>query len=288
MVLESLLNPIKAEKKPSLMILFGFLAVSVSILLGLWIFRDHVSLVMVFLTVIACVPIMYSTLRYEEIKDTEMNIKESTLLTEHSKALVAFMFLFLGFVLAFVAFYVFLPNNLVTEVFSIQTNTISNINGNMIASSTGHVSSHVTIFTRIFFNNLKVLMFCLLFSFFYGAGAIFILTWNASVIGAYIGSFIRANIAKYASSVGLFKVGAYFKVIFIGFTKLSFHGIPEIMAYFIGGLAGGIISVAVIRHDFSTKKFEKIILDSADLILISIAILFIAAIIEVFVTPAIF
>ena len=154
MVLESLLNPIKAEKKPSLMILFGFLAVSVSILLGLWIFRDHVSLVMVFLTVIACVPIMYSTLRYEEIKDTEMNIKESTLLTEHSKALVAFMFLFLGFVLAFVAFYVFLPNNLVTEVFSIQTNTISNINGNMIASSTGHVSSHVTIFTRIFFNNL--------------------------------------------------------------------------------------------------------------------------------------
>ena len=34
----------------------------------------------------------------------------------------------------------------------------------------------------------------------------------------------------------------------IGMTRYMTHGIFEILAYFIGGLAGGLISVAIIRH----------------------------------------
>ena len=66
------------------------------------------------------------------------------------------------------------------------------------------------------------------------------------------------------------------------------HGIPEIAAYFVAGLAGGIISVAVIRHDFGTKRFKHILFDSLDLIVISIFILLVAAAIEVFITPRLF
>lgn len=74
----------------------------------------------------------------------------------------------------------------------------------------------------------------------------------------------------------------------IGLLRYSLHGVPEILAYFIGGLAGGIISIAVIRHDFGTKKFERILLDSSDLLITAVVVLLIAAIIEVFITPALF
>jgi uncharacterized membrane protein SpoIIM required for sporulation len=66
------------------------------------------------------------------------------------------------------------------------------------------------------------------------------------------------------------------------------HGIPEILAYFIGGLAAGIVSIAVIRHDFKSDKFRHILLDSADLILLSLGVLIVAALIEVFITPVLF
>ncbi len=78
------------------------------------------------------------------------------------------------------------------------------------------------------------------------------------------------------------------KVITIGLFKFTIHGVPEILAYFVAGMAGGIISVAVIKHDFSTRKFEHVVLDSADLILISIGLIVLAALLEVYITPAIF
>ena len=66
------------------------------------------------------------------------------------------------------------------------------------------------------------------------------------------------------------------------------HGVPEILAYFVAGLAGGIISVAVIRHDMKSSNFRKVLLDSIDLIFIAVFLLIIAALLEVFVTPLFF
>jgi uncharacterized membrane protein SpoIIM required for sporulation len=133
-----------------------------------------------------------------------------------------------------------------------------------------------------------VLTFAVLFAFIYGFGAIFILTWNASVISVAIGNFIRTNISNLANTIGFVGIGSYFQVFSLGILRYMTHGIFEILAYFTAGLAGGIISVAVIRHDFRTKKFEHIVLDSADLLIISIVILVVAAFVEVFVTPYLF
>ena len=95
--------------------------------------------------------------------------------------------------------------------------------------------SDISLFTLIFFSNLKVLVFCILFAVLYGVGAIFILTWNASVIGTAIGNFIRLRLAESSN---------YFYVASLGLLRYMIHGIPEILAYFIAGLAGGIISMA--------------------------------------------
>ena len=164
-----------------------------------------------------------------------------------------------------------------------QSQTINRIN-----AVSGSFTSDLFVLSNIFFNNLKVLAFCILFSFFYGAGAIFILTWNASVISVAIGNVFRNGIGAYASSVGWSKVGAYFNVYSVSIARYMLHGVPEVLAYFVGALAGGIISVAIIRHDFRSQKFGKILLDTSDLLLIGVGILFLAAIMEVYLTPALF
>ena len=89
--------------------------------------------------------------------------------------------------------YVILPTSIHQNLFSIQTHTIETINYQV----TGNAINAGGVFLKIFLNNIRVLTFCLLFSFFYGVGAIFILTWNASVIGVAIGNFIRSNVSKY-------------------------------------------------------------------------------------------
>jgi len=338
MVLESLINPYKAEQKPSRLIFYGFLYASIAMYLALSTFEGQASMVFVFLTVMASMPLMFNIIRAEEKKDVS-DFHEIKLLKEHSKALYAFMSLFVGITLAVVAWYVFAPLGVFIAVlilafilfeekmkaieeklfhhnyhlmvlliaiicgaiiasaswytlpsdsetlFETQTNTINQINS-QVTGMTSH--NRLSTFSSIFFNNIKVLIFCILFSFLYGAGAIFVLTWNASVIGTAIGNYIRTNLATAAHLVGAEQAAHHLNVISIGLLKYVVHGVPEILAYFVAALAGGIISVAVIKHDFKGRKFEHIILDSADLLLISLGILFVAAVLEVWVTPLLF
>lgn len=283
MVLESFISPLKAENKPWTMLLMGFIYALVAVFLSLWIFKQYSSLVMVFLTVLATIPLVYSTLKLEEGKDTQIK-GELTLLKEHSKAIKFLMYMFVGFVLAFVLLYIILPSSLVQLLFSSQVETIDSINTRV----SGNAFSTSNIFAQIFLNNIKVLMFSIFFAFFYGAGAIFILAWNASVISAAIGNFIREKIAEYSVSVGSLNLFNYFYIFNLGLLRYFIHGIPEILAYFIGALAGGIISVAMINHDIESERFNNIMLDALDLTMLAIFILFIAAIIEVFITPIFF
>jgi uncharacterized membrane protein SpoIIM required for sporulation len=284
MVLESLISPFRAERSPFKLVFLGFLYCSIASLLSMWIFKSYASMIMVFLTTMACLPLVISTIKEEEKKDLQ-DLEEKFLLKEHAKALECFMFLFVGILLAATLWFAVLPKDTVGILFEAQSNTIKSINGNVTGLS---IHDSLRVFSHIFSNNLKVLVFCILFSFLYGAGAMFILAWNASVIGTAIGDFIRAGVMKGASMIGFGKVANYFQIISIGLFKYAIHGVPEILAYFTAGLAGGIISVAIIRHDFGTRKFEHILLDSADLLLISLATLFIAAVLEVYVTPVLF
>jgi len=283
MVVEALLHPFKAEKNPWEMLFISFFYTSVGIFFALWVFRSEASLVMVFMITMASLPIFYNTMRLEESKDMMMD-SETALLREHNKAVSFFMYMFIGITLACAFWYIVLPTTTINGLFDKQTGTIQTINNQV----SGNVIHNFNIFWKIFFNNFKVFTFSLLFSFVFGAGAIFILAWNATVIGAAIGNFIRGNISSYTSSLGLFDAGNYFQVVSLGLLKYSLHGIPEIMAYIYGGLAGGIISVALIRRHFNSSKFPVILKDFSELVLIAIGFLIAAAFLEVYVTPVLF
>jgi len=271
MVLESLINPGHAERKPFPLFLYGILFTIVGIILALWVFKSQASMVMVFLTVIAAVPFMYRINKYEEKKDMK-NYQERLLIKEHWKALKAFMFLFFGMIVAFSLWFIFAPSH--EQVFSVQLRTIETINAQITGQSYG-----IGTLLQILANNMKVMLFSLFFAFFYGAGAIFILTWNASVIGAAIGTFVNNKLASASS---------YFTAIPAGVARYMTHGTFEILAYFIAGLAGGIISVAVINHDVDSQKFKHVLIDSLDLILLAIGVLIFAAFVEIYITPMFF
>jgi uncharacterized membrane protein SpoIIM required for sporulation len=279
MVLEALISPLKAEKKPWDTFIIGFVYSAIAIALSLWIFEEQASLVSVFLISIAAIPLIYSTFRIEEEKDITMETERS-ILKEHSKAIAFLIFLFCGIVLAYVIAYLVLPSPYLKNLFELQHTTITAINSN--------TSSELAMFSKIFLNNMKVLTFCMVFSLFYGAGAIFILAWNGSVIATAMGNFVRQNLSSYAGTLGFSGIAVYLHTFSLSLLRYSIHGIPEIGAYFVASLAGGIISVAIIRYDFRTKKFEKVIFDASNLILISVVILAISAFLESYVILPIF
>lgn len=279
MVLENIFNPFKVKNKPIEMFFAGFLFTIVGLGLSYVVFREYTGLLALFLIVIACIPLLYKIIVDEE----ELNLKgfnEFKILKEHSKIVVSLMFLFFGISAAMFLAYVFLPNTISSIIFSLQEDAIvqvnTNLQGNVVSSS---------FFLKVFTNNIKVLFFCLVFSFLYGTGALFILAWNASVLSVAIGSLFKEKLSAIASVVGFLGVAHYFSSFSFSFLRYMLHGSLEIVSYFVGGLAGGIISVAFVQHKL---KNDKILTDVLDLLLISIGLLFVAAIIEVFVTPLFF
>ncbi len=286
MVLESIIKPITAAKKPWELFFYGLLVASIGLFLGYWIFRDKADLVMIFLTTFACMPLMFHAIRHEEKEDLLLE-KETSMLKRHSRVLAFYTFLYLGMTVAFVLWYVILPADMSQVLFKQQITTIAQINAPIKANVVGNAVS-TTLFNKIFFNNVKVMIFCILFAFFYGAGAIFILTWNASVVAAAIGNLTKLGLAKYAGIGGVAKMAAVTQTVTYSFSRYFIHGIPEMVAYMVAGLAGGIISVAVINKDFRTENFQKIILDASTLMIIAMSILFAAAVVESYITPVLF
>ena len=288
MVLESIIDPQSAKRHPLKLFFVGFLFAIVALMFSLWIFKAQTSLVMVFLTVSITVPLMYATMQEEEEEDLQID-NEAGLLKEHSKAILFLTSMFMGFVVAFSLVYIFFPADLVSMIFSIQLDTIRAINANVAKNLSGLVTYvSFNAFLTILANNIKVMLFCIFFAFFFGAGAIFILTWNASVISAAVGTYFRNGLENYSHLLGLAKVAAYFHLYSLSLLRFMIHGSLEIIAYFIGGLAGGIISIGLINHTLESARFKNIMFDAVTLILISIAVLVLAAFVEVFVTPVIF
>ncbi len=283
-MLESLINPKKAERKPWEMFFIGLIYASLSILLVYWFFSSDAILsqysgvLVVTFSVMFSLPFMYFIIRREEKED---EIEEGSIWKIHKDAIYALMWLFIGFVIAFSFWYILLQNG---NLFNAQVGTYCLINspnsvnecvtqyipGNKLSGAAG-LSSPLQ-FLAIFENNMLVMIFTLLFSLVFGAGAIFILAWNASVISASIGIFTKYSLVD----------------IPLGIARYMIHGFPEIAAYFIAALAGGIFGVGIARHGVKNRMFLKVAQHVAMLILISILLLVIAGLMETYLTPLLF
>lgn len=285
-MLEMLINPKKAERHPWEMFFIGLFYASLSVVIVTWIFSQDAVLkkssgiLTVLFTVLFSIPFVYYTLKLEEGRIVK-NRGSWQLVKDHRRAIYAFLWLFVGYTIAFAFWYTVLPT---TESFRTQIETYCQINRpanfnecvqQYGIKDTTQITPFLTNKERLFLiftNNMYVLLFTLIFSLLFGAGVIFILVWNATVIGAAMGIFTDYRIVQLP----------------LGFGRFFIHGIFEIASYFIIALAGGMVSVAIVNHEFGTSKFWDVLQDSLNLIIVAIVVLFVAGLIEVFVTPAIF
>ena len=151
MVLESLISPYKAKAHPNVLFIHGLIYSSIALFLSMWIFNEHASLIMVFLTSMAAIPLIYNIIKMEEKKDlTELT--EKNLLREHTRALSVFLYYFLGVTLGFGFWYIVLPSSTISGLFEVQTQTIADIGSNV----TGNSYQSFRKFTQILSNNFNV------------------------------------------------------------------------------------------------------------------------------------
>ena len=96
-------------------------------------------------------------------------------------------------------------------------------------------------------------------------------------MGAAIGEAIRVGLRNNTSTT--------LQIVSSSLAGYFVHGIPEMIAYFTAGIAGGILSMALVKEGHQSIAFQKAKDDSLNLIGFAIIMLFLAALVEVFISP---
>jgi uncharacterized membrane protein SpoIIM required for sporulation len=198
----------------------------------------------------------YPLIRYLERRETEeeeiKKAEELKLLERHWNELEIYLAFFIGATLSFAISNYYLPGNF----FSTQEAVIGSITGNIVNQG---------LFMDIITNNVSVFFLTFMLSFLLTAGIVFILVWNASVLGVFL-----SNISKNITSLPI--------------VALSYlpHGILEIAAYIFAGISGFFFS-----HEFKDflewedkEKALKLMEDSMFLLVIGLIFLVLAGLLE--------
>jgi len=282
-MLESLINPKKMTRGVFKMLPIGILYSSLSLLLVQLFFGSdpvlskYSGILVVTFTVMFTFPFMYYIIKQKEERDESIEgIRD--VWRVHKDAIYAFIWLFVGYVIGFSFWYILMADSSLLNA-QIETycmiNSPGNIAGCVSQYSAGQViagtgsATGIGRFLSILENNVYVMIFTLIFSLIFGAGAIFILAWNATVIASAIGIFTNYKISQ----------------IPLGFLRYMVHGIPEIGSYFITSLAGGILGIGIIRHGIRDRRFYHVLENVILLLFISVIVLIISALAEVYLTP---
>lgn len=269
MVLEAILMPSMVKNRPLKILALSFLYTFVAIMFSHSLFPEQSSILAVALLSIIFIPFFQKLFSREEMLEVlSLQKLHENVFMRHRSTVEAFSLFFVGTMLAISVAYFFFPQY--EDVFSLQTSTLKSF-------ATGRVVDVATLMLLIA-NNTQVVILMFILSTVLGAGAILILAWNASVIGVFLGMIARA-----AASSGTDSTTAFIYAVPYGILSIMLHGIPEIMAYFIAGIAGGILSVGVAKESITSLKFKRIFVDSLKLVALAEVLVLFAAWLEVIV-----
>jgi len=253
-MIDKLLRAYLIERKPWYGIIIGFLFASLGIIFAFLIFRVSPSFPAVFLTTLAAAPLIVKIIKSEN--------DEKSILKRHAKVIEVYFYLFFGMTIAFALFNASLPKDISSSIFSEQ---LSKFPGGFF--SAGYFTMNSNLFFEIFLNNIGLVLFFFLLSLFYGSGSMFLLTWNASILGLMWGNILKV-------SLSLMDPLLFVKDVFFIFPFL----LPEVEAYFLASIAGGIVSVNLENR----KKLELAMNDSLIFLVLSVILILFAAFIEAF------
>jgi len=274
-MLESLINFEEMQNKPHLIFIWTVILSSVAILFSAQlsyvvqssgVLFDLSGIFAVMFTIIPAIfffTMLIKRREREEEKAIEKHYQKS-FWNKHSKDIIMFLVFFFGVSITFAVWSFFLP----PDFFQVQLVKIGQMRGTEIITGNLVEGAFISNFSTILLNNAQVMVFAFLFSFMFGAGAIFIIVWNASILGVYIGQYSKMmwNISVWQIPLSL---------LFLP------HAIPEIAGYICAALAGGLISAAILRKN-SSKVFKTILIDSMKIFALGLILILIGAGIESF------
>ncbi len=263
MVLESIFSSKKIENKPLDMLLLSILITSTSFFLSTIVFPEYVGIVFPLIITMAMTPVVYNIFNDEESQERMQakHIIEKTFLERHGEIIYLFSLFFLGVFLSTFVITLFLPEEKLLFFFKPQIDSITTIK-----SASGAFMSNEVLF-KIVLNNLKIMLFAFVFSLVFSTGALFILSWNASIIAIFLANFIRGGSFSEFINVTL---------------QIIPHAPVEFLAYFLAGIAGGILSAGIIRENVRSKAFVLILKDSLILLGLSIIAVLAGALLETY------
>ncbi len=280
MVLEALPSLQGVEKHPASLFLISFIIATIGIFVAHQTFPESTSVLALAFVATAFLPIMKSLFLNAEEKEVEESDMPFAFIATHFDVIKVYTWIFIGLAFTFSFWAVMLPESTANcdgwqcalpekgDVFSQQAKVRSDITGNAVGSQecfSSGTKDFSNCFQLIFENNTWVMVLAIIFSFIWGAGAIFLLGWNASVIGY----FVATEITSKSLDAGIARAISYLP-----------HGIPEIMAYFIAAIAGGIISAAITKKSFQKHELRIVLVDTVLLLMLATITLFIGAYIE--------
>lgn len=276
MVLESLFSARKIESKPIDMLILSIAVSFASVALAYLVFPEYAGIVFPLLITVGMAPIFNRIFSYEEREERKAG-KESFLkctkienfrhaknlkdfCARHEEIILLFSLFFVGVFISIFFIALVLPEEF-SAMIKPQLDAIASVK-----PATGAAVSNAPL-DAILFNNIKIIILSFVASVVFGVGSIWILAWNASVLGVYFASFLKKEM---------------FYQFAAGSADLLPHVPLEFLAFFLGGIAGGFISVAIVKERRNKKAFLHVFKESMLLLALAIAVVFIAAFLEVY------
>ena len=281
-MLDFIFSAKKMLDRPYLIIFEAIYLVIISVFISLLLLPpQYVSIgILTFITV-GSIPLFNKIFSYSSYL---FNYNKS-FFTRHKKLLIILVYFFIGLFIAYSAFYFFSTEPIRETIFLTQNEEIegisylrSSLTGEVSALDSSNQAGFSKVFSLILKNNLGVAFRALLLSLFYGAGALFLIAWNASILATVISAEIFSSIA--ISGYGLLSpIIGLFNALFnlIGYIP---HGLPEILTYFLISFAGAMIARDLNKGIFSTEYKFRVLLDFLLMVGLALLLLVLGALIE--------
>ncbi|MBT4651564.1 stage II sporulation protein M [Candidatus Woesearchaeota archaeon] len=278
MVLEHIFPENWLERKGRYAFILGIIYSIVGVLLASIIFRTDPALPAVAFTSLLLLPELYKIFSIEERKESmEKRISWRALWNDDIELIRIYVFLFLGILLVYSVGSMILPTFQTNELFHQQMDV--RFNEAELQSLSGQATSSSVFSGNLFWsllsNNFFVLLACFIMALLTGDGAIFFITWNASVWGTVFG--ITAKGASiFAGKHPFYFFGLVMLIVFP-------HMMIEAISYFLAAISGSMISKDVILEKFASDRFWEVFAFNIYLLLFALGFLLVGAIVETFV-----
>lgn len=265
MVLEHIFPEDWLEKKPLYAFLLGAAYSAIGILAAKLLFPRDPALVAVAFISVLLLPELRKIFSLEERQERrEKRFSWRHLWKDDRDVALVYLSLFLGVFSVYILATAWLPAFSVNGLFRQQLA--------YRGAAVGHAAWFSPAFGDILWNNLLVLGAIFLFGLLAGDGAVFLITWNASVWGTVFGALARE--AAGTMGMGLFPLLGIVLVIVLP------HMLLEGLSYILAAISGSVISKDVENERLNSTRFKKILSYNIMLLFFALAILLIGVAVE--------